>query len=227
MNQGPRLRGLVSAVATMALLVGLSLQPAVAQTASSGFLSDYTRLMKEGSIRDRHLGYTEPAAAGRQIQTLCILPLVRFPADARFEGIDDPSVVYLMAHADARLRAQLGTRFQLKTVPEEADAVLQVALTGVGMQPEGKTALDLVPLRLVTGPIKDAALGKALEAVATFELRLSAAGAARPWREALYSIRGKSIGRADDARTQITAESLKPAIDRWASALAEQIVARP
>lgn len=216
-----------SAMACLALLVGLAGQIAGAQTTGSGFLSDYTRLIKEGSIRERHMSYTEPSVGGRQIESLCVLPVVRFPADVRFDGIDDPLVVQLLTHADSQLRARLGARFKLKAVPEEADAVLHVALTSVAMQPEGKTALDLIPLRLITGPLKDAALGKVLEAAATFEVRVSTAGAERPWREALYPIKGKTIGRADDAKTHITAEALTSAIDRWANALAEQIAARP
>jgi hypothetical protein len=223
----PALRRGLSAIACGFLLIGLGAQPAGAQTTGSGFLSDYARLTREGPIRERYLSYSDPASAGRPIQSLCILPVARFPVDARFEGVDNALVAYLLAYADAQLRAQLGTRFTLKAAPEEADAVLQVALTGVAMQPEGKTALDLIPLRLVTGSLKDAALGKSLEATATFELRIGAARADRPWREALYPLKGKSVGRADDVRTHVTAESLIPAIDRWVSALADQIAARP
>jgi len=220
-------RSCVSALACTALLVGASMQPAGAQSAGSGFLSDYPRLGKAGPIRDRHLSYTDPEVAGRPIRSLYIPPVVRFPADARFDSIDDALVAELLAHADAQLRAQLGARFKLTASPEDADAALQVALTGIAAQPEGKTALDLIPLRLITGPIKDAAFGKSLEASATFEIRLSTAGADRPWRESLYPLKGKAIGRAGDTKTHISADALKPAIDRWASELAEQIAAPP
>lgn len=227
MRPEPLLRIGLAALACTTLLLGLSAQPAGAQTAGSGFLSDYARLGKAGPVRDRYLSYTDPELTGRPIRTLCILPVRRFPADARFDGVDDALADDLLARADAQLRARLGGRFKLTAAPEDADATLQVALTAVIAQPEGKTALDLVPLRLVTGPIKDKALGKTLEAAATLELRLTVAGAARPWRESLYQISGKSIGRADDPRTRISVDALVPAIDRWAASLGEQIAAQP
>jgi hypothetical protein len=181
----------------------------------------------ELQLRLRRYERERSVLLGRVSHDLCIPPVVRFPADARFDGIDDALVAEVLTQADTQLRAQLGARYKLTTSPDDADAVLQVAVTGVALQPEGKTALDLIPLRLITGPIKDAALGKSLEAAATFELRLSAAGAARPWRESLYQLKGKAIGRGDDAKTRISANALKPAIERWAAALADQIAEKP
>ena len=222
-----KLRRHIGTLACLALLVGLGVSPASSQTTGSGFLSNHSRLAKVGPLGDRHLSYTDPDVAAPQIQSLYILPVARFPAEARFDGIDDALVAELLAYAGAQLRAQLGPRYKLTDSPNDADATLQVALTGLAAQPEGKTALDLVPLRLITGPVKDAALGKSLEVAATFEIRLSAPGAARPWREAAYPLKSKPIGRANNSKTHITADALKPAIERWSTALAEQLAAKP
>ena len=105
MRPEPLLRIGLAALACTTLLLGLSSQPAGAQTAGSGFLSDYARLGKAGPVRDRYLSYTDPELTGRPIRTLCILPVRRFPADARFDGVDDALADDLLARADAQLRA--------------------------------------------------------------------------------------------------------------------------
>ena len=217
----------IGALASMAFLLAFGIQHASSQTTGSGFLSQYTRLGKAGSIRDHYLSYTDPDIPVPKFQSLCILPVVRFPADARFDGIDDAMVAELLAQADGQLRTRLGARYRLTESPDNADVTLQIALTNVGVQPEGKTAIDLIPMRLITGTVKDSALGKSLEATAMFETRLIAAGVARPWRESIYVIESKPIGRAADAKMRITANALKPAIDKWAAALADQITAKP
>jgi len=222
-----RNRRSLTALAMLSVLSGLSVLPVSAQTTASGFLSDYTRLEKAGPLRDRHLSYSDPQLAGRTIRSLYVSPVVRFPVDARFEGIDETLVSQLLAHADTQLRTKLGARYKLTTLPDQADGTLKVALTNVAAHQEGKTVVDLVPMRLVTGTLKDAALGKSLEATATFEIRLNSPGIDQPWHEALHVVKGKTIGRADNAKTHVTFESLAAAIDRWASELSDQITSKP
>ncbi len=100
-------------------------------------------------------------------------------------------------------------------------------MTYVGSQPAGKTVLDVIPLRLITNPIKDAVLGKSLDSATTMEVRLTPTNSSRPLRESLYQLAGTDIGRAGDPKTRIDAGSLKPAIERWARACAEHIANPP
>ncbi|MBA2723511.1 MAG: DUF3313 domain-containing protein [Methylibium sp.] len=197
------------------------------QPEGSGFLSDYGRLAKEGSLRNRHLAYADPSGGTRKVQTLHLLPVVRFPARAAFDGVDEAVVADVLTYVEQRLRAQLSGRVVLAKAPEAADVTLQVALTGMAAQPEGKTALDLVPLRLITAPIKNMAWGKALEAAATLELRVVDARSAKVLREALYQVAGEGIGRADSGTTRVTLDSLKPALDSWVAGVADQVAPRP
>jgi hypothetical protein len=211
-----------------ALLLGCQSAPKAVDTGvGSGFLSDYARLQSAGGPRDRYLTYRDPAASGVRGSSVYLHPVSRHPAGARFEDVDEAVVAELLAFADAQLRAQLGARLKLVAAPASADIAVQAALTGVGSQPAGKTVLDVVPLRLITNPIKDATLGKALEAAATLEVRLSPAASSRPLRESLYHLTGEDIGRAADPKTRIDANALKPAIERWARALADQIATQP
>lgn len=211
-----------------ALLLGCQSAPkAVDAGTGSGFLSDYARLKSAGGLRDRYLNYSDPTAPGSRAQSVYLHPVSRYPINARFEGVDEAVVAELIAFTDAQLRAQLGARLKLVASPASADVTVQAALTGVGSQLAGKTVLDVIPLRLITNPIKDAKLGKSLEAATSLEVRLSTTSSSRPVRESLYHLTGKDIGRAADPKTRIDANALKPAIERWARAFADQISTQP
>jgi len=152
-----------------------------------------------------------------------LLPAVREPAGARFDGVDEAEVARLLASAEERLRARLDERGRLAASAGAAEANLELVLTGLGTRPASKTALDFIPLRLITGPIKDAVMGPPLEAVASFELRLRASGSGELLHASRHEIAGEGIGRADDADTRVTAASLAPALDRWSLRQAETL----
>ncbi len=211
-----------------AVLMGCQSAPSTTSAAGgSGFLVDYSRLAKAGSLRDRYLNYTDPAISTRKIRSVYLPAVTRHPANARFEGVDEAVVDELVAFANEQLRVQLSSKLKLTDAPDLADATVQVAMTYVGSQPAGKTILDVIPLRLVTNPIKDAVLGKSLDSATTMEVRVTPTNSSRPLRESLYQLAGTDIGRAGDAKTRIDAGSLKPAIERWARACAEHIVNPP
>ena len=96
-------------------------------------------------------------------------------------------------------------------------------MTSLGAQPEAKTALDLVPFRLITGAAKTAALGKVMQASAIFEMRLSQPASLQVLRESKHELVGDSIGRADNEKTRMTLEALKPALDKWVALVVDQV----
>jgi hypothetical protein len=191
--------------------------------ANSGFLSNYDRLSKQGMPRSRFMNYSDPEFAKLKIKTVFLMPVESFPKQPNFEGIDKAVVPELLAYTNQRLREQLATRVDLATTPESADVTLQVALTAVTAQPEGKTIVDLVPFRLVTGQVKNAAMGKMMEAGARMELRLSDAKTSKPLREMMHELAGKEVGREPEPKSRVTAETLKEALDTWVSAAVDQI----
>jgi hypothetical protein len=191
--------------------------------ANSGFLSNYERLSKQGMPRSRFLNYSDPELAKLKIKTVFLMPVESFPAQAAFEGISKEVVPELLTYTNQRLREQLASRVTLATTPEAADVTVQVALTAVTAQPEGKTIVDLVPFRLVTGQVKNAAMGKMMEAGARMELRVSDPKSSKPLREMLHEIAGKEVGREAEPKSRVTAESLKEAVDTWVTAAVDQI----
>ena len=195
--------------------------------APSGFLSDYGRLTKEGSIRARYLGYAAPGAAELKTPAVYVAPLGRFPVAASFAGVDDALVGSVLTYTEQQLRSQLAVRTRVVDDKAAADVTLEVALTALGAQPEGKTALDLVPLRLITGVAKTAAMGKALEAAAVFEMRLSQSATSSILRESKHELVGDGIGRADSEKTRMSLEALKPALDKWVALVVDQVAPKP
>jgi hypothetical protein len=210
-----------------AITLCLLLLPVYAVDAPSGFLSDYARLAKEGPVRARYLSYTAPGAATVKSTAVHVAPLARFPLAAKFGDLDDALITSVLTYTEQQLRSQLAVRTRVVEDKAAADVTLEVALTALGAQPEGKTVLDLVPLRLVTGTAKNAALGKVLEAGAVFEMRLSQPASAKVLRESKHELVGDSIGRADNEKTRMSIEALKPALDKWVALVVEQVAPKP
>lgn len=207
----------------LALALCLAALPVFASDAPSGFLSDYGRLSKEGSVRARYIGYTAPGATEVKRAAVYVAPLGRFPVAATFGDLDDALVVSVLTYTEQQLRSQLAVRTRVVDDKAAADVTLEVALTALGAQPEGKTALDLVPLRLITGVAKTAAMGRALEAAAVLEVRLSQTATSHILRESKHELVGDGIGRADKEKTRMSLEALKPALDKWVALVVDQV----
>ncbi len=185
------------------------------QAAHAGFLADYNRLEKAGRPRKSFLVYLAPNAEKRAVYAIQLTPTVIAPAGATFEDLSANDVTALIARLDSRLRAEFSQNARLANAAGNADVQLQVALTQIGAQEKGRTLVDLVPVRLVTGTVKNAAQGKELIAYATFESRVTDAVTGKVLRERIDHIAGDEIGRSGDTDTRLTAAALIPAIDEF------------
>jgi hypothetical protein len=190
--------------------------------AGTGFLSDYDRLEKRGRPRARYLVYTAAGADDRSVKRVYLQPVEIYPSDAVLDGVDPSLVVDALAYLDAQLRAELLDRMTLTPTPEQADVVVQVAVTAIAAQEKSRTLIDVVPMRLVTNAVKDAALGEAMVTAATLEVRITDAQSGAVLREALQHLSGEGIGRAGDDDTRIGLAELKPALSKGAKFIAKQ-----
>ena len=208
----------------LAITLCLLALPVFAQDAPSGFLSDYTRLEKEGSMFSRYMGYAAPGAKTiNKTPVVYISPLVRFPHDAKFGDLDDALVDSVLAYTGEQLRSQLVVRTRVVDDKAAAELTLEVALTALAAHPAGKTALDLVPVRLITGAAKTAVKGKDMDATATIEMRLSQSAPETILRESRHELVGDSIGRSKSEETHMSLDALKPALDKWVALVVDQI----
>jgi hypothetical protein len=201
--------------------------PVLADTAPSGFLTDYERLSKQGPIRARYLGFVANDAAELTSPAVYVAPVARFPADAEFPAIDDDFTASVLAYTEQQLRSQLAVYTTVVDEASAADVTLEVALTALGPKVEGKTPLDLVPFRLVTGTVKNVAMGKALDATAVLEMRVTQAESGEVLRESLHELVGEGIGRDEDEDTEVTLDALKPALDKWVALVVKQLAPKP
>jgi hypothetical protein len=208
---------------TVALVLCFLALPVLADESPSGFLSDYERLSKQGPIRARYLGFVAKDAAELRSPAVYVAPVARFPADARFPDIDDALIGSVLTYTEQQLRSQLAVYTTVVDEQSEADVSLEVALTALGSKVEGKTPLDLVPMRMVTGRVKDATMGKAMDATAVLEMRVTQGGSGQVLRESLHPLVGDGIGRDDNEDTRITLDALKPALDKWVVLVVEQL----
>lgn len=199
----------------------------IADESPSGFLTDYERLSKQGPLRARYLGFTAKDAVAMAQPKVYVAPVVRFPANAEFPNIDDEFIRSVLAYTEQQLRSQLAVYTAVVDDMAAADLALEVALTALGSKVEGKTPLDLVPMRLVTGIAKNVAMGKAMDATAVLEMRVTQAESGQVLRESLHQLVGDGIGRSEDEDTQVTLDALKPALDKWVALVVKQLAPKP
>lgn len=193
---------------------------------NSGFLEDYSRLKEAGSLRHHYLAYQAPDNLASASVALYIKPISIYPVGAAFPEVEPDVVRQSLDYANQVLRNKLASKMTLVDDPEQSTVKVEVALTDVSTQAEGKTALDLVPLRLITNLAKTAASGKAMEAVARMEFRLLDSKTQKIRYESVHRQTGKSLGRAEKSRTPLDFSALKPAIDAWANNILEEIMSQ-
>lgn len=191
---------------------------------NSGFLEDYSRLKEAGSLRHHYLAYQAPDKPASASVALYVKPISIYPVGAAFPEVAPDVVRQSLDYANQVLRNKLASKMTLVDDPEQSTVKVEVALTDVSAQVEGKTALDLVPLRLITNLAKTASSGKAMEAVARMEFRLMDSKTQKIRYESVHRQTGKSLGRPEKSRTPLDFSALKPAIDAWASNIVEEIM---
>lgn len=194
---------------------------ATKDAASPAFLSDYDRLEKAGRPRSRYLVYMAPNAEGRAVHAIQLAPSSVAPKDALFEDFTAEQMSTLISHLDSRLTAEFAKQARVAKDASGADVTLEVAITQVGVQEKGRKLIDLVPLRLVTGSIRNVTQGKPLQAVATIESRVLDAATGAVLRERVDHVTGADIGRAGDPETHLTLEALTAAADSLVETLVE------
>jgi len=212
--------GLLTAIAGHTAIAAEA-EPKAGASHNPGFLSDYDRLEKAGRPRSRYLAYMAPNAEGRSVYAIQLLPVTVAPKDAVFEDFEPEQMKTLILHLDSRLGAGFAKEARIARDAAGADVKLEVAITQIGVQEKGRKLLDLVPLRLVTGSIRNVTQGKALQAAATFESRILDAATGAVLRERVDHVAGADIGRAGDPTTRLTLEALLPAADDWVKTLVE------
>ena len=129
-------------------------------------------------------------------------PLGRFPLAAKFGDLNDDLVGSVLTYTEQQLRSQLADRTRVVDDKATADVVLD------RYRQECRT-------------------GKVMQATAILEMRLSQSASSEILRESKHELLGESIGRADNEKTRMSLDALKPALDKWVALVVDQVAPKP
>lgn len=193
---------------------GLQQSPSQPAPATSGFLSDYSRLTPfPSSGESKLLNYIAPGQ--HHLGHIYIAPVSSYPTDANFSLIDRATLAALTSQFETQLRTKLKQHFSLVDTVEQADSTITMAVTAVtAIEPKRKPR-DYLPFRLITKPIKDATMGKQQELLVTLEMRIDDSKTKQVIFESLQTEPSKKIGRTDDTDLHADIKSLAPVIEGW------------
>ncbi len=189
----------------------------------TGFLSDYALLSPSLTSDANFHSYTTPSALGRPLGRVYIQPLTSYPEDAQFNYIDRATLAALASKFDAALNANLTGKIILVPTPDQADTVVQMAVTAVAAVEPNRGVVDYLPIRLITKPIKDAAMGKQQEVVVTMEMKMRDAKSDQVIYESLATTTGKTMGRSGDQVLRADMKTLDPVIEAWTEKVAQSL----
>lgn len=215
--------------AATCLLAALALSASAAAEeekvdASAGFLAHYGELEKAGRPRKPFFVYLPETSKGRAVKVVYVKNTIVAPAGATFEDVPPLMLAQVLKQVDGRLRAGLSERARLSQDAMGADVQVLSAVTVVAAQEKGKGVIDLVPVRLVTGTLRNAVQGKELEAIIKIESRVLDATTGAVLRERVDQVAGDEIGRAGDPDLHITQDAVNKAIDAWVKAIVKATV---
>jgi hypothetical protein len=216
------------AIVSLALGLGLSSAASMAQTpaaaSDSGFLADYGQLTDARKLRHTYRTYKAPGSGSFKSAKAFLKPVLIFPADSKFIGVDADITAQVLEYVEKKLRVDIAKAVVLVDSSAQADVVIEAALTDISTQAEGKTVLDFTPIGLVKNTVQTAMDGKALQPVLRVELRVSSGDPDKVLLESVHRYAGKGIGRTDKAATRVSFESLVPALNDWVAGTVEELV---
>ncbi len=216
------------AIFSLTLGLGLSSAAGLAQTpavaSDSGFLTDYGQLTEARKLRHTYRTFKAPGSGSFKSAKAFLKPVLIFPADSKFIGVDADITAQVLEYLEQNLRVKIAKAVELVDSPEQADVVIEAALTDISTQAEGKTVLDFTPIGLVKNTVQTAMDGKALQPVVRIELRVGNRDLDKVLLESVHRYAGKGIGRTDKAATRISFESLVPSLNDWVAGTVDELV---
>ena len=189
----------------------------------TGFLTDYTRLTPNLSSKNDFQSYTAQNAADLPLGRVYIKPLASYPDNANFNYIDRATLAAFESKFDAELAGTVNEKLILVPTPEQADTIIELAVTDVTAVEPSRKVIDFLPLRLITKPIKDAAMGKQQEVLMTLEMKMTNVKTRQVEYESLARAKGKTMGRTKDEDLHADIKELEPVIESWTGRISKEI----
>jgi len=195
----------------------------LAGTTPTKFLNNYTRLTPSLSSNNDFQSYTAVGVSARSLGRVVIMPIITFPENATFPYIDRATMAELQSELMAEVNKVMQDKSIVVATPDQADSIIQLAVTGVTAVEPDRRPRDYLPFRLITRPIKDATMGKEQEIRVTLELRIRNAKTNQTIFESLTRANGKTMGRADESNLRADIKELDPVLDTWTAQFRKSI----
>jgi uncharacterized protein DUF3313 len=191
----------------------------------SGFLSDYSNMTKQETMAGgKAMVYVSPSLTPAHYHAVILEPVKYYPEPQPTEQVSMETLNEILHYADQALREKLGQKVRLVDSPGPGVVRWKGAFTAVGDEKRAMKIYQFVPIALVITGVKAAAQG-GLPVDATIAFENEAVDSVT--NESLYRVvrggTGERIKKSDEGNYNLTVDSLKPLIDKWATNAAENI----
>ncbi len=215
-------KSLLSATAVL-LIAGCASSPPPRE---SGFLGDYSRLQKQDAPGGgSRLVYTNPNFTPTYYSAIWVDPVVFYPEPKATENVSLETLNQIRAYMDQALHARISNKVRVVNHSGPGVAHVRIAITAVGAETEALAPYQYIPIGLVITGAK-AAIEGGRPQQATLAIEVQAIDS-QTGQLLFASVRGgngeqiRSVAQGQGNTVQL--ENLKPLIDTWADAAAEQI----
>lgn len=204
-----------------ALLVIGCAQMATEQGQYSGFLQDYSEIEKTKDLMGEPvLRYVSPRLTQENYTKILIEPIQYYPQPNPTENVSAQTLEDIRNYVEKMFRLKVGEKVSVVNQPGPSVARMRVALTAVGTQTEGMKPYQFIPVALVITGAQTAVSGKPQEAALYLEAEMSDSISGERLGVAVRRGTGERLKKMRQSEAEITVESLKPMLDRWADAYA-------
>lgn len=210
-----------AAMLCAALLVIGCAQKAAEQGQYSGFLKDYSKIEKTKDLMGEPvLRYISPRLTQENYTKILIEPIQYYPQPNPTENVSAQTLEDIRNYVEKMFRLKVGEKVSVVNQPGPSVARMRVALTAVGTQTEGMKPYQFIPVALVITGAQTAVSGKPQEAALYLEAEMSDSISGERLGVAVRRGTGERLKKMRQSEAEITVESLKPMLDRWADAYA-------
>lgn len=154
-----------------------------------------------------------------------IEPIQYYPQPKPTENVSAQTLEDIRNYVEEIFRLKVSEKVQVVDQPGPAVARMRVALTAVGVQVEELKPYQYIPVALVLTAGQAAVSGRPQEAALYLEAEMSDSISSERLGIAVRKGTGERLKAVRESGTEVTLESLKPLLDRWADAYSHFVFA--
>ena len=212
--------GLFALAAASALVAGCASNTPTKQD-YSGYLGNYQDLKEvEGPHGEKFLRYSNPRLNPANYSAVIIEKVEFYPRPEPTAQLSQETIDQIGAYLTDTLRQKIGEKVQVVDRPGPGVARLKVAITGVAGEKEGLKPYQIIPVAFVVTMASRGVSGTPEEAKLVVEARATDSVSGETLIKVVRVGTGEGLKKNAAGEREISLESVKPLIDRWAEEVA-------